>query len=104
MLITFFLATFAWIFFRMPTLNDAIGIIVHTAKDFTSFSMMTEQRTSIMLTLPILIAHDIYLEYFSSKQYWWNNTITRWMLYITLFIIILVAGVLDSGQFIYVSF
>ena len=103
-LITFFLATFAWIFFRMPTLNDAIGIIVHTAKDFTSFSMMTEQRTPIMLTLPILIAHDIYLEYFSSKQYWWNNTITRWMLYITLFVIILIAGVLDSGQFIYVSF
>ena len=103
-LITFCLATFAWIFFRMPTLNDAIGIIVHTAKDFTSFSMMTEQRTPIMLTLPILIAHDIYLEYFSSKQYWWNNTITRWMLYITLFVIILVAGVLDSGQFIYVSF
>ena len=102
--ITFFLATFAWIFFRMPTLNDAIGIIVHTAKDFTSFSMMTEQRTPIMLTLPILIAHDIYLEYFSSKQYWWNNTITRWMLYITLFVIILIAGVLDSGQFIYVSF
>lgn len=102
--ITFFLATFAWIFFRMPTLNDAIGIIVHTAKDFTSFSMMTEQRTPIMLTLPILIAHDIYLEYFSSKQYWWNNTITHWMLYITLFVIILVAGVLDSGQFIYVSF
>lgn len=103
-LITFFLATFAWIFFRMPTLNDAIGIIVHSVKDFTSFSIMTEQRTSIMLTLPILIAHDIYLEHLSGKQYWWNNTITRWMLYVTLFIIILIAGVLDSGQFIYVSF
>ncbi len=102
--ITFFLATFAWIFFRMPTLNDAIGIIVHSVKDFTSFSIMTEQRTSIMLTLPILIAHDIYLEYLSGKQYWWNNDITRWMLYVTLFVIILIAGVLDSGQFIYVSF
>ena len=103
-LITFFLATFAWIFFRMPTLNDAIGIIVHSVKDFTSFSIMTEQRTSIILTLPILIAHDIYLEYLSDKQYWWNNTITRWMLYVTLFVIILIAGVLDSGQFIYISF
>lgn len=103
-LITFCLATFAWIFFRMPTLNDAIGIIVHSVKDFTSFSIMTEQRTSIILTLSILIAHDIYLEYLSGKQYWWNNAITRWMLYVTLFVIILIAGVLDSGQFIYVSF
>ena len=103
-LITFFLVSFAWIFFRMPTLNDAIGLITHTAKDFTSFHILTEQRTSILLTLPLLIAHDIYLEYFSYKQYWWNNTITRWMLYVTLFVLILIAGVLDSGQFIYVSF
>ena len=102
--ITFFLVSFAWIFFRMPTLNDAIGLITHTAKDFTSFHILTEQRTSILLTLPLLIAHDIYLEYFSYKQYWWNNTITRWILYVTLFVLILIAGVLDSGQFIYVSF
>ena len=102
--ITFFLVSFAWIFFRMPTLNDAIGLITHTAKDFTSFHILTEQCTSILLTLPLLIAHDIYLEYFSHKQYWWNNTITRWILYVTLFILILVVGVLDSGQFIYVSF
>ena len=102
--ITFFLVSFAWIFFRMPTLNDAIGLITHTAKDFTSFHILTEQRTSILLTLPLLIAHDIYLEYFSHKQYWWNNTITCWILYVTLFVLILIAGVLDSGQFIYVSF
>ena len=71
---------------------------------YTSFHILTEQRTSILLTLPLLIAHDIYLEYFSYKQYWWNNTITRWILYVTLFVLILIAGVLDSGQFIYVSF
>ena len=103
-LITFFLVSFAWIFFRMPTLNDAIGLITHTVKDFTSFHILIEQRTLILLTLPLLIAHDIYLEYFSHKQYWWNNTITRWILYVTLFVLILIAGVLDSGQFIYVSF
>ena len=88
----------------MPTLNDAIGLITHTVKDFTSFELLQEQRILIILTLPLLIAHDIYLEYFSHKQYWWNNTITRWMLYVTLFILILIVGVLDSGQFIYVSF
>ena len=71
---------------------------------YISFHILTEQRTSILLTLPLLIAHDIYLEYFSRKQYWWNNTITRWILYVTLFVLILIAGVLDSGQFIYVSF
>ena len=71
---------------------------------YTSFYILTEQRTSILLTLPLLIAHDVYLEYFSHKQYWWNNTITRWILYVTLFFLILIAGVLDSGQFIYVSF
>ena len=102
--ITFFLVSFAWIFFRMPTLNDAIGLITHTVKDFTSFELLQEQRILIILTLPLLIAHDIYLEYFSHKQYWWNNTITRWILYVTLFILILIVGVLDSGQFIYVSF
>ena len=102
--ITFFLVSFAWIFFRMPTLNDAIGLIVHTVKDFTSFDILQNQRIFILFTLPIVIMHDIYLEYFSHKQYWWNNTITRWMLYVTLFILILIVGVLDSGQFIYVSF
>ena len=103
-LITFILVSIAWIFFRMNTLDDALGVMNRVAFHFQEGEILTQQRSLIMLVLPVLILKDVYNEYLQAKPHRWNCTVTRWALYLFLFLSILLLGVLDSGQFIYISF
>lgn len=102
--ITFVLITLAWVFFRMPTLSSACDIIKYTIEWHSDIQFLTVERFFMSLVLPVLILRDLYCEYFSSKNYWWNNRATRTILYLILLFLIISTGVLDSGQFIYVSF
>lgn len=99
--VTFILVDFAWIFFRMPDLSSAIGFIRQIFTHFgESFSFM-DYKLSVFLVFIIL--KDLVDEFKPSLLYF-NSVCLRYSVYSFLVILILLTGVLSSGQFIYVSF
>ena len=107
-IITFLLVNFAWIIFRIPSIDETWDIIT---KIFTSFSgdILANTNNSdklLMLTgILILLIKEITEEFFNGEKLWSRiNFGGRFIIYSILFIMIISIGVLDSGQFIYVSF
>lgn len=107
-IVTFLIVSFAWIFFRMPTLTDAYNFIERIFTDHTSQSLLAKADNRDILFMFIgamtLLLVELRQEYFSDSLKWLESSWCRWILYITLFCMILSMGVLDSGSFIYVSF
>lgn len=107
-IITFLLVNFAWIIFRIPSIDETWDIIT---KIFTSFSgdILANTNNSdklLMLTgILFLLIKEITEEFFNGEKLWSRiNFGGRFIIYTILFIMIISIGVLDSGQFIYVSF
>ena len=118
-LITFFLTTFAWIFFKANTLSDAIYIIkysfigsINTLQEF-----LHHQKTHLDLGLTnwglfIAIASIILLEsiHIMQNKYRirdWINTkpvYIRWSIYYSTILAILLLGIYENTQFIYSKF
>lgn len=107
-LITFAFITFAWIFFRMPTINDAWNFITKILTDNTSQGIMYKATNSDKLltffAILLVFASELRAEYLRERFKWLDNSWSRWLIYVSLFVIIIVFGVLDSGSFIYVNF
>lgn len=103
--ITFFLVNFAWIFFRMPTLHDALGVIEKICfQPSLDFHIFMEYKT-LLFPLYIMIVADIVNEYMPRFDLFHNRYIViRWSAYMLVLILILLFGVFDAGQFIYVNF
>lgn len=105
--VTFLLVNFAWVFFRMPSIGEACGMIV---KMFTNVGSPTilglEPASSIILalSLPILLFKDLREEFFGHKCRFLEALSIRWCTYVLLFCMILMFGMFDGGSFIYVSF
>ena len=105
--VTFLLVSFAWVFFRMPNIGDAFGMI---GRMFTNIGVPSLSDMGgagiiiILLTLPILVFKDMRDEFFPNHFIFLNHRIVRWSAYVSLFCMILLFGVLDGSQFIYVSF
>ena len=105
--ITFLLVNIAWVFFRMPNINDAftmIGCMFTNIGTPDLSSMDIFVKLIILVSLPILLFKDLRDEFFSKKLEFFNKVFVRWSVYIILFVMIVAIGVLDSGQFIYVNF
>ena len=102
--ITFLIVNFAWIFFRMPTFEDATGIISHMFTNFDDGLVLHKQQMSIIAGLPILLFKDFRDEFFRYKMRFLDTIFVRRGIYLFIFFMILMIGVLDSGQFIYGSF
>lgn len=105
---TFLFVTLAWIFFRMPTINDALAFISRIfTKQYPQEFMYKATNSDKLLTffaiLLIFIA-ELRAEYLKENTKFLDKTWARWIIYVSLFAIILVIGVLDSGSFIYVNF
>ena len=107
--ITFILVNFAWIFFRMPTLTDALGVIGRIFSCDYGNALFISSNTDAFLCamgIAILFIKDFCAEYnpklhlFMNGKCWW----LRWSSYICLMIIILLAGVFSADQFIYANF
>lgn len=104
-LITFIVVTIAWIFFRMPTITDGFNVITHIFKfglpyiDYLTFFHG-------ILALIIVGSVDILLEFNGIKfrSFIFKHTVIRWCAYLFMTLSLLLFGVLNSGQFIYVSF
>ena len=104
--ITFILVNFAWIFFRMPTIGEAGRVI---GKIFTDFGgpVYTASNTDLLLYkfgIIVLLFKEITEEFFRDRLIFMSRLVPRWSVYALLFISVVSVGVLDSGQFIYVSF
>lgn len=105
--ITFLLVNFAWVFFRMPNITDAwamIGQMITNAGklNYSDFGMKAILMSTIGLF--ILVFKDLRDEFFRNRLLFLDKKVVRWVIYVVLFCLILNFGVLDGGQFIYVSF
>ncbi len=107
--ITFLLVNFAWIFFRMPTLGDALGMIGRVfdvslprtlyVSGFTDFAF-------IVFGVTLLFLKDLSDEYFPKRFRMFDNryAIVRWCTYLFVMVVILLTGVFGADQFIYANF
>lgn len=102
--LTFTIVNFAWIFFRLPSISDGVSVIKHI---FT-FGVPHIHPTTffhLALAVPIVFCMEFIREYrLNLYKKLDRHRAMRWASYIILIIFIIGFGVLDSGQFIYVSF
>ncbi len=108
-LVTFLLVNFAWIFFRMPTLSDAIGMISRIFDPTLPMSIDIQSRhifALIVLGTVILLAKDFTDEFMPKRFRLYENElrVVRWGAYVLTMLLILLTGVFDAGQFIYANF
>lgn len=107
--ITFLLVNFAWIFFRMPTLSDAIGVISRifdTSLPMSLYMAPLPTPPLILIGCLTLLAKDIRDEFFPNKILLMNSNsvAVRWLTYTFLIVSIFLMGVFSSDQFIYANF
>jgi len=107
--VTFLLVNFAWVFFRMPSVGEAFGVIGRMftllgAPSLASVYGGFAPIVILILALSILMYKELTEEFISRKPAFLSTPIVRWATYVTLFALILCVGVLDGGSFIYVSF
>ena len=104
---TFLVVNFAWILFRSPDIKFACNYIAHIFTEHTLSIEMKFGISPILFFFPIVMvmSKDIVEEVLPTVSLLSNKCmIVRWVTYIILVLSILAIGVLDSGQFIYVSF
>ena len=105
--VTFLLVNFTWIFFRMPSIGEAWGMICRMFSDFGT-PKLSDMGNSIQLILAIglaiLLFKDLRDEFFKNKLRFLETKPFRWTIYVGLFCMVLLFGALDGGSFIYVSF
>lgn len=107
--ITFLLVNFAWIFFRMPTLGDAVGMITRIFEPSLSMSVDIQSRhifALIIMGIVILLVKDFTDEFVPKRFRLYENKyrVVRWSAYVLTMLLILLTGVFDAGQFIYANF
>lgn len=107
--ITFNLVNVAWIFFRMPTINQAMDVICkiftldHTGSLFNMEGLVMEAYLVIGM-IPLFI-FEIMQEYKNDfLERIAQKAVLKWSVYIIIASMIVMFGVHDSSQFIYVSF
>ncbi len=107
--ITFLLVNFAWIFFRMPTLGDAVGMIGRifdlTLPNTLYVSGFTD-LAFVLFGVSLLILKDVTDEFFPSrfKVMYNHHAAVRWCGYLLIMVATLLTGVFGADQFIYANF
>lgn len=107
--ITFLLVNFAWIFFRMPTLADACGVIARIfdpALPMTVYMHGFTATAFIAFSMSMLIIKDVADEFFPTRLHLFDskNRVVRWASYLFIMVSIMLAGVFSADQFIYANF
>ena len=104
---TFLLVTIAWVFFRMPDLSGAVGVLGKIFTDFGTLHKSLLSTTDIVMYVAgigILVFKDFRDEFAPGRFGFLNRGLLRWSTYVLLFVMVLGIGVLDGGQFIYAGF
>ncbi len=104
-MLTFMLVNFAWIFFRMPDLYSGFDVC---RRIFTAGGSLFIDALSMclgMFAVAVVFFKELFEETGSSFTLFNNRScVVRWLSYIAVMVIILLLGVFDSTQFIYVNF
>ncbi len=107
-LITFFIVSMVWVFFRMPTIHDSFEFIMKIFCDHTTSiaSIPPSKLILILIGLIIVCIKDIMDEYLPRQYTILHNryTVVRWIGYVGIMYLIMMCGVFDAGSFIYVNF
>lgn len=103
----FCLVTFAWIFFRAKTLDDAF-LLIKNLKTFGQFPFLgngINQFGHCLIAIALLFTIEYFMEFKPNvKLFGHSNCYVRWASVLSLLFIILVFGVFNGGQFIYFQF
>lgn len=104
--VTFLLVSTAWIFFRMPSIAAAWSVVVQSLTFAEGIFEEIPHLPLIFISIGILLARESTEEFFPGKISLFSNKYLffRWTTYLALVIYIILFGVLDASQFIYVSF
>lgn len=104
---TFILVNFAWILFRLSSIEIA-GEVIKKIFTMNGTGLFLPNNSAIgfmVLSLVIVIGKEVCEEYFPKIRLYSNkNVVIRWASYIATCVMIMLCGVFDSGQFIYVKF
>ena len=105
MCLTFVLVTFVWIFFRLPSLPDAIAVIT---KIFINVGPLWYDTNTLMLAFiafAIVACVDICEEFDLNIRLWRSKyALVRYSIVVILISYIILFGVLNGGSFIYFQF
>jgi len=103
----FCIVTFAWIFFRASSINDAL-ILIGNLKTFGAQPFLgngINHFSHCILAVVILFTVEYFMEFKPNVSLFSNQlTWVRWASVITAIFIILIFGVFNGGQFIYFQF
>lgn len=105
--LTFIMVTIAWVFFRMPSIDKALGFFSHVATNHSCalFSPAPDTMILIFLALTCVVVKDWAEELRPNLKLMGSKyIIVRWTTYIVLCVWILMAGVFDASNFIYANF
>ncbi len=106
---TFVAVTFAWVFFRLPTLGDAssfLGRIFRLERGVANLYPEKSNLVFMVVGIGLMLFKDVRDEYFPGRLPILSNRrcAVRWAACLALLFCVLLIGVLDAGQFIYASF
>ena len=105
-LVTFMIVNFAWVFFRMPTIESGYALCSRIVLDFMG-ELFIDLPTMCMglFAVVIVFMKELCEEYFPNLTLFNNKSlIIRWTTYTLVLILIILLGVFDSSQFIYANF
>jgi hypothetical protein len=108
-IITFSLASFAWIFFRARTLDDAMYIIGHifkfeTFQNLNLFEFPIDMYISIFLILFLFLIEALEERSKLFEKLRVSPAFVRWTVYFASVFALLALGVWKSADFIYFQF
>ena len=104
--VTFGLVTLAWIFFRAQSIDTAILVIKKILTNSAGVWQPISFASIVIGMFMMVVGREVIEEFFQRHFSLLNNrfSMVRWCSYLFLFAFIILYGVLDSTQFIYVSF
>ena len=104
--LTFLLVSTAWIFFRTPTLTTAWEFVVKSYSFTDGAFEEIPHLGLILVSICVVFARELTEEFLHNRFSLFDNRymLVRWVSYLAIVIYIVLFGVLDASQFIYVSF
>ena len=96
-----------WLLFRVQTIGEACSIVGRILTDRQWSLQIPDNRDmkATVLTMvgmvALLFAKEMHDEYFSKYSF---GRFSKWCGYIVIVLLILLFGVFDASQFIYISF
>ena len=107
--VTFLLVTFAWIFFRMPTMGDACNVVARILDPSLPKTVYSPGGTAtlyMLLAVGTMAVKDTVEEALGETRLPFHSgrRVVRWASYLAVLVLILLCGVFSSDQFIYANF